>query len=136
MHGTTQGGISQKTDLVVERFATNTAGLDKLQIAEIYEKEYAAAVKTESFKIPDVTWWIVTGCLAVLVILGNTLKSWIGTGFAKLGKALYDRLAGTRLLRRFALSKYERALLAKHENVFVPFRQNRPPLKMSTVFVP
>ena len=36
----------------------------------------------------------------------------------------------------FGMGKYERAYLAKHENVFVPFRQNRPPLKMSSVFVP
>ena len=64
------------------------------------------------------------------------MKAWISATITKLGTFLYDRLAGTRLLRRFALAKYERALLAKHENVFVPFRQNRPPLKMSTVFVP
>jgi hypothetical protein len=128
-----EDGVSKQTDLVIERFANNSVGLDKLEIAEIYEQEYARA----SSAIPGFVPWVLAGSAFLLaLILRDVLKSWITAGISRLGNALYGRLAGTRLLRRFALAKYERALLAEHENVFVPFRKNLPPLKMTTVFVP
>ena len=38
--------------------------------------------------------------------------------------------------RRILTEEEKNELLAKHENVFVPFRKNLPPLKMTTIFVP
>ncbi len=132
-------GVSKQTDRVVKQFANNSVGLTELQIAEIYEKEYARASQQGWFPVFGLpAWlsgWIAAVVFLVLLCLRDTLESWISSAFTKLGGALYDRLAGTRLLRRLALRKYERALLDKHENVFVPFRPKRP-LRMSNVFVP
>jgi hypothetical protein len=48
---------------------------------------------------------------------------------------VYNRLAGSRLLRGVAIRKYQKALINKYQLLSITFRPERP-LKMREVYVP
>jgi len=70
-------------------FAGESAPTPRQSVVESIQ-EFAAA--------HGVAGCIAAGFLALLLILHNVLKAWITAAFNRLGMALKDRLAGTRLI--------------------------------------
>ncbi|EAZ88940.1 NACHT domain-containing protein [Crocosphaera chwakensis] len=134
-----ENDVEKKTNLVVEEYASNSVGLTKLEIAEIYETEHNKLTKEKQnqnpfSKLPQ--GWL--GWLAALMLLILTLfQDWIKKN-NPVGKILawfYKKFAGTPFLRSLAVKKYQKALIEKYEKLAISFRQNRP-LEMRDVYVP
>ena len=78
--------------------------------------------------------WIAAIILFFVAIFRDLLKNAVSKGVTKIGGALYNRLAGNRLLRRRALTKYRAGLMEFTKKIAVPFRPNRP-LILSDIYV-
>jgi energy-coupling factor transporter ATP-binding protein EcfA2 len=76
--------------------------------------------------IRDSGGWILAAVLALVAIFRDALKSAVVNAVRYLGNRLYQRLAGSRLLRRRSLGRYRDGLMAATERIQVPFRENRP----------
>lgn len=78
--------------------------------------------------------------LTVAAIVGASLKEtltkWLTAFFTAINDWTYARYAGNKLFRNVALGRYRKALVEKYQNLYIPFRTNRPPLNMSDIYVP
>lgn len=115
-------------------------GLSLRDIFRVYEEAYNEATAAQP---PENPWdvfrpevgWVLAGIFFMLAIFRDAAKKWIGLAVEKTGNWFYQRLAGNPLALNWALGKYRDALKAKHKQLKIPFRPNRP-LEMREVFVP
>jgi NACHT domain len=130
---------SMQTSNVIKVFEKNTANLSPVDVATIYEEEYAKQKKTkdEDFweQIKPKAGWIVAAMVFMFALFQGKLKTWVENGVGKLEKGIYQRFSGTKWFWDLALEKYRKALVEKHGELKIPFRPNRP-LKMDEVYVP
>lgn len=70
--------------------------------------------------------WFLAAALFITTVFGSAIKDALRKGIDKVGSFAYQRLAGSRLLRRRALGNYRRGLREYTERINVPFRPNRP----------
>lgn len=130
-------GSSMQTQLIVNLYSNNTVGLTPKEIAQIYEglKTPEIRVQTQPAGLLGRDFGLgVIGTLAVLLIF-YILKDWLIKFFRSIGSWIYNRLAGSRFLRRIALRHYKKAIIDKYEKLHIPFRPSRP-LDMHEVYVP
>ncbi len=81
------------------------------------------------------TGWIIAFLLLVLLLFRDTIVRSLVIPATRISRQVYNRLAGTPLLRSFALRRYRQALIDTHQQLYIPFRPNRP-LKLRDVYVP
>ena len=137
---------NMKTEVIIELYQDNTIGLTKVNIAEIYEKEYERLKQQKSAdnnsfwnKIPkDLSDWIVIFIGVMGTIYGVTSKvvnKWITTIIENTGKWFYTQLSGLPFFEDVNLKGYRQALIDKYQKLKIPFRPHYP-LDMGTVYVP
>ncbi|MEM9006528.1 MAG: NACHT domain-containing protein [Cyanobacteria bacterium P01_F01_bin.86] len=128
-----------QTDVVLEAFEENKAGLSKQEILKIYKAEYTklkAEYDTDFWEqARPQAGWIVAALVTVLAIFKETLSNWVTNAFEAIGEGIYAKLAGTPLFRVIALRRYRKALFEKYKELNIPFRANRP-LNMEDVYIP
>ena len=74
--------------------------------------------------------WIASLILVFIAVFRNWLQAVLTKALNKVSEIAYNRLAGSRILRKKALSRYSVTLAADCAEIKVPFRPNRPlPLK-------
>ena len=134
---------NMKTEVIIELYQDNTIGLTKVQIAEIYEKEYARLKEVKQTNSNSI-WtqlpkglygWIVAGILLILLIIRDLIKECIKISIKNLSNWVYKQFSGTAFFEDIALKRYRQALIEKYEKLKIPFRPNYP-LNMRTVYVP
>ncbi len=127
-----------KTEFVVQLYKDNSVGLAAPEIAQIYENEYTRLKKEKTKnrweRFPQAVGWLTAAILAILLIFRDVLHKWIGNAIKTAGNWLYNRLVGSPLLLGIALKRYQKALIEKHQKLYIPFRPNRP-LDMREVWV-
>ncbi|HEY8095804.1 MAG TPA: NACHT domain-containing protein, partial [Methylobacter sp.] len=126
------------TGLAINLYGDNKAGVERQEVAVIYEQAYSKAkeAKLQSWSSlrPDAGW--IFGIFGLIVaVFRNSLSDLIKLTLKTISNWLYSRLAGQQFLRKTALRHYRKALVRKYESVRIPFR-DRAPLKMAEVFVP
>jgi hypothetical protein len=112
-------------------------GLSMTEVLNIYEEAYTHA------KPPEPWWadlrpeagWIAAAILFVLFILRDVLKENLTKFFNWLGERIYRWLSQYRPFWGIALRRYRKALIARYEQLKIPFRTGRP-LDMREVYVP
>jgi len=128
-----------QTQLVVQLFSNNPAGLTPREIAQIYEEEYTKLQNTTKPGLWDSlrpsTGWPIAAILFVLLLIRDFLKEQITKVIKLITDYIYLQLAGSRLFRTIALRRYRQALGNKYRKLHIPFRLNRP-LDMSNIYVP
>ncbi len=82
----------------------------------------------------ELNGWLVAAVLFVLLIFRDVVKGWLSKAFSALGEALYQRLAGSRLLRRQAIARYRRSVAAGYGEFSAPFMDEK--LVMRDVYLP
>jgi hypothetical protein len=119
-------------------------GLPVQEIDKTYDDAYLKAQDEkevdpkEAAKAPlqDPIGWVMV--LVVGAIVG-IFKDAVSNGIKKVWTTtttwIYQRFSGTRWFWNLALEKYRKALVAKHGELKIPFRPNRP-LRMDEVYVP
>jgi NACHT domain len=70
--------------------------------------------------------WILAILLFFLLVFRDALKDFLTKALGAAANLAYRRLAGSRLLRRRAITKYRKGLIKTTERIPVPFRPNRP----------
>jgi hypothetical protein len=128
-----------QTQLIVDLYRSNMAGLSPREIAQIYESEYS---RLKKLKKPN-AWetlrpgagWIVAIILTVLLVLRDLLKDWVATIAKSASAAAYRTVAGNKWFWAAALKRYRAALIKKYHKLHIPFRPNRP-LIMKDIYVP
>lgn len=78
--------------------------------------------------------WIAIPVLLFVTAFRDALKAALTKAFNALGSAVYQRLAGSRLLRRRALRRYRQGLIEATDKLAVPFRPNRP-LSLDDIYI-
>ncbi len=78
--------------------------------------------------------WLVAAVLFVLLIFRDVVIGWAAKAFDEASEALYRRLAGSRLLRRRALSRYKRSIGSYYAEAAVPFAGEQQ--AMNDLYVP
>ncbi|WP_052166274.1 NACHT domain-containing protein [Methylobacter tundripaludum] len=126
------------TGLAVNLYGDNKAGVERQEVAVLYEQAYSKAkeAKLQSWSSlrPEAGW--LFGAFGLIVaVFRNSLSDLIKLILKTISNWLYSRLAGQKFLRKTALRHYRKALVRKYESVRIPFR-DRAPLKMAEVFVP
>jgi hypothetical protein len=117
------------------------AGMTMAEVLDVYETAYQAAIPVKSFweKLLDAltpnAGWIAAIVLFVLVIFRDVLKDNLTKFATWLWQRAYLRLARFRPFWGLALGKYRKALVARYEQLKIPFRPGRP-LEMREVYVP
>ena len=144
-----------KTEHIVNIFKENKVGLTAREISLIYEKEYDRVRKLNQVSKSNqkttnkwkewllnpkrVTWGTIGWGLAIiffiLTIFRNVLEDWLTKLVKTIGEWLYHKLAGSPLLLRTSLRRYQQALVASYRELHIPFRPNRT-LDMGKVYVP
>jgi hypothetical protein len=133
-----EGGSPMQTQMVIDLFANNAAGLSKQEIADVYEQQYLqkAKDKKREFKLPEGLYgWLMAVASIITAGLIGAFHRKIGDLFTYLWGRIYWHVAGTRLFRRVSLGKYRNSLIDEFTNVHVPFRPERP-LSLFEIFVP
>jgi hypothetical protein len=64
----------------------------------------------------------------------DLLKKWLEKTVERIGSAVYNQFAGSKLFQGVALRRYQKALIEKHRELKIPFRSK--PLQMQEVYVP
>jgi hypothetical protein len=70
--------------------------------------------------------WIVAAIFFAVAIFRDAIKDGLRKALNFAGEFLYQKLAGSRLLRRKALKNYRKGLVNSTAKIQVPFRPNRP----------
>jgi NACHT domain len=116
--------------------------LDKLytKYVEAYNKAKDAKEvdPKEAAKAPlqdPIGWLMVLGVGTIVGIFKDAVSNAIKKVWTTSTTWIYQRFSGTRWFWNLALEKYRKALVAKHGELKIPFRPNRP-LKMDEVYVP
>lgn len=136
-----------RTKDVVDLFKDNKVGVTSKEIRQIYRKYYREAKKVHDASkkkketIKPVSWvddpiaWLV----GIVLFFGGVFLTFLRNKALKflsnLSDAIYNQFAGLRIVRRFALRQYCKALINKYSKINIPFRPDRP-LDMHDVFVP
>ncbi|RYG36389.1 MAG: NACHT domain-containing protein, partial [Chitinophagaceae bacterium] len=128
---------SMKTEFVAKAFSSRDC-FSEAAVAELYETEFIKYIELQKSSWKH--WkpsagWIATFCLALFLLLKDFIKSTCRFGLRLFGGWIYMRLAGSRLLRRFAIKNYQAALAKRYSKVKIVFRSLRP-LNMADGFVP
>ena len=127
-----------QTTLALQLFAENEAGLTSFEIAEAYENAYNDAADGVPFW-RDLNPFTLAGAGALIFFIGFMLRNVLaeaGSAILKgLGKLIYKRIAGSRLLTRIALRQYRTSLSANYSEIRLPFHPE-PPLDVAEVYVP
>lgn len=127
-----------QTSTVLKLFESNPVGLKSPEIAKIYEEEYIRLKEAKeadpSEKISSRVGWIVAAIIAIFFIFKESLKKWFEKIFEVCGAAVYNRFAGSKFFQGVALRRYQKALIEKHKELKIPFRNK--PLHMQEVYVP
>lgn len=134
-----KSNAGMKTEVVLDLYRENASGLTPLEISQIYEEEF---IKQQEIRKSDELksylphpGWIVSGILFLLIILREAFKKW-GTDLVNLlGRRIYNRFAGNKLLRRTALKHYRTSLTVKYQKFSIPF-QPKAFLDLREEFVP
>ncbi|MFY0572797.1 NACHT domain-containing protein [Archangium lansingense] len=131
-------GGSMQTQVMLDLFRDNAAGLAPREVARIYEEEYSR-VKTAkknpfALLLPNIGW-VVAAILMVLLIFRDLLKEWLTRLFKAAGEKIYGKLAGKPFFWRAALRHYQQSLRGKYTQLHIPFRPHRP-LSMREIYVP
>ena len=129
-----QSKSSMQTTLVVKLYENHAVGLTAPEIAQIYEQEYIR-LKKENPLVQLPVGWITAAILFILLIFRDVLKEWLSNFVKTLGNWLYNKLAGSPLLLRTALRRYQKSLVASYKELKITYRPNRP-LDMREVYVP
>jgi hypothetical protein len=79
--------------------------------------------------------WLIAIAAIVIAVFQNVIKQWLTAAVNGVGKAVYERLAASRLLRRIAVRKYLESLRQKYVTLNVLFRPNNP-LDLEEIYVP
>jgi len=112
-----------QTQLVVDLYRDNTVGLTPQEIAQIYEEEYTRLKEAQKPSLPEQLLpygWGAAVILFLLLIFRDVIKKWITSLIEWMGSRVYDRLAGSRLLRGVALRHYRQALMDKYQKLHIP----------------
>ena len=128
---------NMKTEFVVDLYKDNPCGLNRLQLAEIYESQYELIKKesTNKWIFRPKTDWIYLVLFFLLGISVKVIREWITTIFNNIGLFLYSKFSGSRIFRRKALKKYKNALFNTYKEVKITFRPGKP-LNMADIFIP
>lgn len=112
-------------------------GLSMVEVLGVYEEAYTAATPVKPWweDLRPQAGWIAAIILFVLVIFRDALKDSLSKAVKWLLERIYLRLAGFRPFWGLALKRYRRALVARYEQLNIPFRPGRP-LEMREVYVP
>ncbi|WP_299488897.1 NACHT domain-containing protein [Acaryochloris sp. IP29b_bin.137] len=126
-----------QTDRILNTYRNNPVGLTPIEIEEIYETEYDRLKPSKSLlekafnKFPK-EWAMLISL--IVGVLGTTFKDQIKKRFTKVWEWLFQRLAGNPLLHNLALRRYQRTVIDKYSQVFIPFRPYSP-LPMDQIYV-
>jgi energy-coupling factor transporter ATP-binding protein EcfA2 len=137
-----QAKASLQTQLVVDLYRGNSAGLTPTDIARIYEEEYTAAQKRSGFEPAEwlasllgIAGWGAAVLIGAVALFKEPLKKAAqAVGKFAISK-LIVHLSGLRLARFVALGHYRKALFGRYELHQIPFRRNRP-IPMRELFIP
>lgn len=144
-----------QTQYIGSLFKENQIGLKEHEISLIYEEEYDRIRKLNqgSKKSQEntnlwqqlvltpkkLTWgtigWGTAIILFFLLIFRNVLENWLTKGINTLGNWFYNKLAGSPLLLRTALRRYQKSLVVSYKELKIVYRTNLP-LDMGEVYVP
>ncbi|NER22126.1 MAG: hypothetical protein F6J96_15795 [Symploca sp. SIO1C2] len=132
-----------KTQEVVNLLYPNEVGMEKREIANIYNKEYQKLKDAQDadllHKIQNDLLknlgWVSAAIFGILLIFRDVVTGWITKLFNTIGTGIYNRCAGSRLFRSISLKHYRQGLIEKHNQLKIPFRPNRP-LSLRDIFVP
>lgn len=131
--------IPIQTEVVVDLYKDNKAGLTAPKIAEIYEEEYSRLKKAKESnlweRLNPSGGWVVAFVLFVVLLFRDALAEWTSNVLKAIGSWVYNRFAGTPLFHKISLKRYRQALRDKYRQLHVPFRPDRP-LQMREVYVP
>jgi len=132
-----------KTQEVVNLLSPNEVGMEKREIANIYNKEYQKLKDAQDadllHKIQNDLLknlgWVSAAIFGILLIFRDVVTGWVNKLFNTIGTWIYNRCAGSRLFRSISLKHYRQGLIEKHNQLKIPFRPNRP-LSLRDIFVP
>jgi hypothetical protein len=79
--------------------------------------------------------WVIAALAVVFAFARDMIKDWLRSAGNAIGDAAFNRLAGSRLLRRTAVHRYRRAVAEKYGSLRVLFRPGMP-LDMGSIYVP
>lgn len=110
-------------------------GIEEREIVAIYSDTY----RNERERHPSSPWGDFFKIATILAIVATFLRARIDAMFSKVASlfwvSIYERHAGSRIMRRLALRKYRRRLVSKLEVLRLPFRTGRP-LDMRSIYIP
>ncbi|NEQ64651.1 MAG: NACHT domain-containing protein [Symploca sp. SIO2D2] len=132
-----------QTKDVVDLLYPNKVGMEKRDIANIYNQEYTKLKDDQDsdllYKIQNDLLknlgWIPAVILGILLIFRDVVAGWITNLFNIIWTWIYNRCAGSKLFRSISLRHYRRGLIEKHNQLRIPFRPQRP-LSLRDIFVP
>jgi hypothetical protein len=129
---------STQTSIVLKLYETNNVGLTSPEIAQIYEEEFSRLKKAKEEdlweQINPKVGWIAAAIIGVFFVFKEALKKWFEQIVEWVGSAIYNRFAGSKFFQGVALRRYQKALIEKHKELKIPFRNK--PLQMQEVYVP
>jgi hypothetical protein len=142
-------GTSQKRKEFRDAFAkdANQKTRSPEELDKLYTKYVEAYNKAKDAKEVDpkepakaplqdpIGWVMVLVVGAIVGIFKDAVSNAIKKVWTAVNTWIYQQFSGTRWFWNVALEKYRKALVAKHGELKIPFRPNRP-LKMDEVYVP
>ncbi len=135
-HARTDSGM--KTEVILELFRNNRAGLPPTEVAQVYETEFSKEREARKPGPWDVllpkAGWIVSVILFLGLVFRKSLEEWLKAVVDAIGEGFRRRFAGSRLFRGMALRCYQRDLIDKYTRVQIPFSGRK--LEMRKIFVP
>lgn len=131
----------RKVDVALQVFTDEAqrVAMERREIMTIYQEEYRIERSKhqpgpwDAYKFQIMT--AVAIIASVIAIFRKSLEDALGKALGHLGRALYERYAGSKLLRRFAMKKYHRRLVDRLAVLRLPFRPDRP-IAMRDIYVP
>lgn len=82
----------------------------------------------------DKSGWWVAAILFVLLIFRDLAKKWVTEAIEALRRVVFRWMAGSRLLRARALSRYRRGVIRRYEYAHIPFVDTK--LSIREIYVP
>jgi len=133
----------KEVDKKVEPYKKNLTFQEIEEIESFYKNEYTRLKKAKDSdlweKVNDELLgglgWLTAGVFFILFICKETLQKVVSSFFNAVGTWIYNRCAGTRVLRGIALRHYRKGLIEKCQELKIPFRPDRS-LKIRDIYVP
>jgi len=133
----------KEVDKKVEPYKKKLTSQEIEEIESFYKNEYTRLKKAKDSDLwekvndglLDGLGWFAALFFLILCICKETLQKVVSSFFNAVGTWIYNRCAGTRLLRGIALRHYRKGLIEKCQELKIPFRPNRP-LKIREIYVP